>query len=143
MAGSPSADASRQPRSSDSGRPIYSFHTWHLFRTDTGEWIWATTNTGTDAQLVYELITPAQARNWLEWNDHNDVARRYFGGTQDEQHSPKETIRARVSKETSERIYDDAARNNMEAEDFVAELIAIAYTKRTIDRNALAWKLGI
>lgn len=115
----------------------------HLFRTDAGEWIWANTNTGTDAQLVYELITPAQARNWLEWNDQSDAARRYFGGLQDERHSPKEVVLARVPKETSERINDDAARNNMEAEDFVAELIAIAYTRRTFDRNTLAWKLGI
>ncbi|MEV4505478.1 hypothetical protein [Streptomyces klenkii] len=123
------------------GNPIPGVN--HLFRTDTGEWIWATTNTGTDAQLIYELITPAQARNWLERNDQNDAVLRYFGNPQGEHHSPKEIIRARVPKGISDRIHADASRNNMEAEEFAAKLIAIAYTKRTIDRNMLAWKLGI
>ncbi len=49
-----------------------------LYRSDSGFWIWGTTNTGTDALFAYECITDAQARDWLQKNGHHEAVALYF-----------------------------------------------------------------
>lgn len=52
-----------------------------LWRTDTGEWIQGTTETGTGAVFAYRGVTGAQARLWLVANGHHDAAHRHFGAS--------------------------------------------------------------
>ncbi|MFJ6438191.1 hypothetical protein [Streptomyces sp. NPDC091416] len=43
------------------------------------QWLLAHGNTGTGAQLVYEVITAQDARSWLADNDHVAAVERHFG----------------------------------------------------------------
>lgn len=52
-----------------------------LYRTDTGQRIRGTHDTGTAAVFAYEGITEAQAHAWLIANGHHDAAHRHFGAS--------------------------------------------------------------
>ncbi|MEY9842534.1 hypothetical protein [Streptacidiphilus sp. EB103A] len=121
--------------------PVYGVN--DLYRTESGFWIWGTSNTGTDALFAYEGITEEQARDWLEKNGHHEAVDRYFNKPKGGRPAKGEKFQARVPRATLERIDADAARNEMDRSDLVAALIEIAYCPSVAERRMLETALGI
>ncbi|MER6605771.1 hypothetical protein ABT282_07600 [Streptomyces sp. NPDC000927] len=106
--------------------PIYGVN--DLWRSDTGQWIWGTTNTGNDSQYAYVGIEPEVARDWLEKNEHPEAVDRYFNKPRGGRPRKGEKAQVRIPQALLDRIDTDAERNNLDRSDMLAQLIALAYS---------------